>query len=96
MKSDIHPEYRKVVFRDVNADVAFLTRSTVSSKDTIKWEDGEEYPLVKVDISAASHPFFTGQMKIVDTAGRVERFERRYGARRKKAASAEADAADES
>lgn len=83
MKADIHPEYRLVVFSDQSADASFLTRSTITSNETIVWSDGNEYPLVKVDISSASHPFFTGTMKIVDTAGRVERFERRYGKRRR-------------
>ena len=82
MKKDIHPEYKEVVFSDEDADFAFLTRSTIKSSETITWEDGNEYPLVTVELSSASHPFFTGQMKIVDTAGRVERFERRYGRRR--------------
>ncbi len=81
MKSDIHPNYRYVVFQDSAADFSFLTRSTVETNDTIEWKDGNTYPLAKVEISAASHPFFTGQMKIVDTAGRVERFEKRYGRR---------------
>jgi large subunit ribosomal protein L31 len=83
MKPDIHPNYRPVVFQDASADFSFLTRSTIETSETIEWEDGNTYPLAKVDISAASHPFFTGTMKIVDTAGRVERFERRYGRRRK-------------
>ena len=83
MKPDIHPNYRPVVFMDASADFSFLTKSTIETKETIEWEDGNTYPLAKVDISSASHPFFTGQMKIVDTAGRVERFERRYGRRRK-------------
>ena len=78
MKSDIHPKYRTVVFRDVSADEMFLTRSTASSKETIKWEDGNEYPLIKVDISAFSHPFFTGKQKFVDTAGRVEKFQKKF------------------
>ncbi len=78
MKKDIHPKYRPVVFQDVSADFAFLTRSTINSKDTIKWEDGKEYPLVRVDISSASHPFFTGKQKFVDTAGRVEKFQRKF------------------
>ena len=82
MKQDIHPNYRPVVFKDMGSEFAFLTRSTIESKETIEWEDGNEYPLVTVELSSASHPFFTGQMKIVDTAGRVERFERRYGRRR--------------
>jgi large subunit ribosomal protein L31 len=83
MKPDIHPNYRPVVFQDASAEFAFLTRSTVETKDTIVWEDGNTYPLAKVEISSASHPFFTGQMKIVDTAGRVERFEKRYGRRKR-------------
>ncbi len=84
MKPDIHPNYRPVVFQDTSAGSSFLTRSTIATTETITWEDGNEYPLAKVEISSASHPFFTGQMKIVDTAGRVERFERRYGNRRRK------------
>ncbi len=82
MKSDIHPNYRPVVFQDASADFSFITRSTIETEETIEWEDGNTYPLAKVEISSASHPFFTGQMKIVDTAGRVERFERRYGRRK--------------
>ena len=83
MRADIHPNYRPVVFQDISEGVNFVIRSTVETNDTITLEDGAEYPLVKVEISSASHPFFTGTMKIVDTAGRVERFERRYGRRRK-------------
>ncbi|MCY3851208.1 MAG: type B 50S ribosomal protein L31 [Acidimicrobiaceae bacterium] len=83
MKSDIHPEYRPVVFQDTSAGTSFLTRSTIEAKESIVWEDGNEYPLAKVEISSESHPFYTGQMKIVDTAGRVERFEKRYGRRKK-------------
>ncbi len=79
MKPDIHPEYRPVVFQDASADFAFLTRSTIRTKETILWEDGNTYPLARVEISSASHPFFTGKQMLVDTAGRVERFERRYG-----------------
>ena len=93
MKTDIHPNYRPVVFQDPSADFAFLTRSTIETNETIEWEDGNTYPLYKVEISSASHPFFTGQMKIVDTAGRVERFERRYG-KRKRAGKPDSDAAD--
>jgi large subunit ribosomal protein L31 len=78
MKTGIHPEYRKVVFQDVSSDFSFLTRSTMDSKETIKWEDGEEYPLVKVDVSSASHPFYTGKHKVLDSGGRVDRFKRRY------------------
>ncbi|WP_420444863.1 type B 50S ribosomal protein L31 [Candidatus Poriferisodalis sp.] len=84
MKSDIHPNYRPVVFRDASADFAFLTQSTVETNATIEWADGNTYPLANVELSSASHPFFTGQMKIVDTAGRVERFERRYGQRKRR------------
>ena len=79
MKQDIHPEYRPVVFQDASADFAFLTRSTIRTRETIVWRDGATYPLARVEISSASHPFFTGKQKLVDTAGRVERFERRYG-----------------
>jgi large subunit ribosomal protein L31 len=78
MKADIHPEYREVVFQDLASDFAFLTRSTVKSKETIKWEDGNEYPLIKVEVSSASHPFYTGKHKLMDTGGRVDRFKRRY------------------
>lgn len=97
MKTDIHPNYRYVVFQDPGAEFAFLTRSTIQTSDTIEWEDGNTYPLAKVEISSASHPFFTGQMRIVDTAGRVERFERRFGRRRKPGTDdAAADATPES
>ena len=78
MKADIHPDYREVVFQDLASDFAYLTRSTVKSKETIKWEDGNEYPLIKVEVSSASHPFYTGKHKLMDTGGRVDRFKRRY------------------
>ncbi len=79
MRKDIHPKnYRLVVFKDISNDYAFLTRSTVNTKETIEWEDGKEYPLVKLEISHTSHPFFTGKMKLVDTAGRVDKFKSRY------------------
>jgi large subunit ribosomal protein L31 len=78
MKADIHPAYKQVVFQDISSDFSFLTRSTMGSKETIKWEDGQEYPLIKVEISSHSHPFFTGKQKIMDTAGRVDKFRRRY------------------
>ena len=78
MKADTHPEYREVVFQDLSSDFAFLTRSTINSKETIKWEDGNEYPLVKVEVSSQSHPFYTGKHKLMDTGGRVDRFKRRY------------------
>jgi large subunit ribosomal protein L31 len=78
MKAGIHPEYRPVVFQDTSANFAFLTRSTIHTEKTIKWEDGNEYPLVTLEISSASHPFYTGTQKLIDTAGRVERFEKRF------------------
>lgn len=81
MKSSIHPtDYRPVVFSDDVAGFAFLTQSTAQTNETIKWEDGNEYPLVKVHISSASHPFFTGEEKIIDTEGRVDRFKNRFAA----------------
>lgn len=92
MKVDIHPDYRYVVFQDTSSGDRFITRSTIETSETVTWTDGNEYPLAKVEISAFTHPFFTGQMKIVDTAGRVERFERRYGSRKKKAAKEAAGA----
>ena len=79
MKSGIHPEYRDVVFQDVSSDFSILTRSTMDSKETIKWEDGNEYPLIKVEVSSASHPFYTGKHKVLDSGGRVDRFKKRYG-----------------
>ncbi len=81
MKSSIHPDnYREVVFSDEVAGFAFLTKSTAQTDETIKWEDGKEYPLVKMHISSASHPFFTGEEKIIDTEGRVDRFAARLKA----------------
>ncbi|MGW6708976.1 type B 50S ribosomal protein L31 [Streptomyces sp. NPDC054956] len=82
MKPGIHPAYGPVVFRDKAADFAFLTRSTAAGEQharTIEWEDGNTYPVIDVEISSASHPFYTGTARVLDTAGRVERFERRYG-----------------
>lgn len=81
MKADIHPKYQAVVFQDVTSDFSFLTRSTLSSKETITWEDGETYPLIKVEVSSNSHPFYTGKHKIVDTGGRVDKFRRRYASK---------------
>ena len=75
MRKDIHPkEYRLVVFKDISNDFAFITRSTVNTKETTTWEDGKEYPLVKLEISNTSHPFYTGKIKLVDTTGRVDKF----------------------
>jgi large subunit ribosomal protein L31 len=78
MKKGIHPDYRPVVFQDASADFFILTRSTIQTNETIQWEDGNTYPLVKLEISSASHPFFTGKQKLVDTAGRVEKFKKKY------------------
>lgn len=78
MKPNIHPAYHEVVFQDMSSDFAFLTRSTMTGKETIKWEDGKEYPLIKVETSSHSHPFYTGKQKIADAGGRVDKFRRRY------------------
>ena len=82
MKPDIHPVYRFVVFQDVSNGFKFLTRSTIKTKDTIKWEDGNEYPVISVDVSSASHPFYTGNQKSLDTAGRIDRYYKKYGLQR--------------
>lgn len=94
MKKDLHPDnYRPVVFQDLNNDTTFLTRSTVQTEETIKWEDGNEYPLVKVHISSTSHPFFTGEERIIDIEGRVDKFKARaaagQAAKEKRAAAAQ-------
>ena len=79
MKKDMHPKnYRFVVFKDMSNGTAFLSRSTAATRETVKWEDGNEYPLVKLEISNTSHPFFTGQKMLVDTAGRIDKFKKRY------------------
>ncbi|HBG89529.1 MAG TPA: 50S ribosomal protein L31 [Stenotrophomonas sp.] len=78
MKDDIHPNYRDVVFEDVTSDFKILTRSTMATKETTTWTDGNEYPLVKVEISSASHPFYTGKHKVIDTSGRIDKFQKRY------------------
>ena len=78
MKKDIHPEYNDVVFLDTSSDFKFLTKSTMTSKETIKWEDGNEYPVIKVEVSSASHPFYTGKKIFLDTAGRVEKVNKKY------------------
>lgn len=78
MKEGIHPNYREVVFHDLSCDFKFITRSTVQTRETIKHE-GKDYPLVKIEVSSESHPFFTGKHKIVDTAGRVEKFRQKFG-----------------
>jgi large subunit ribosomal protein L31 len=79
MKKSIHPEYKDVIFWDTSSDTKFLSRSTSVPKETMKWEDGKEYPVIKVEVSSASHPFFTGKKMFVDTAGRVEKFQKKYG-----------------
>ena len=83
MKEGIHPNYREVVFKDESANFTFLSRSTIDTKDTIVWEDGKEYPLYKLDISSASHPFYTGKQKVVDRAGRIDKFRRKFGGAKK-------------
>lgn len=83
MKDGIHPRYDYVVFRDREADFAFLTRSTATSSTTIEWTDGRTYPVIELQISSASHPFYTGRTRVLDTAGRVEKFQRRYSGRAK-------------
>jgi large subunit ribosomal protein L31 len=84
MKQDAHPKYHPVVFQDLSSEFSFLTRSTMSSKETVKWEDGNEYPLIKVDISSHSHPFYTGKQKTLDVGGRVDKFRQRLAAAGKK------------
>jgi large subunit ribosomal protein L31 len=84
MKKDIHPEnYRLVVFKDMSNDYSFISKSCAPSIETMKWEDGNEYPLIKLEISHKSHPFFTGKMQLVDTAGRIDKFKTRYSKQKK-------------
>ena len=78
MQDNIHPQYGFVVFKDTSSDFEFLSKSTLESKETVKWKDGNEYPLIEIDISSQSHPFYTGKQTLVDSAGRVEKFRRRY------------------
>ena len=78
MKKSIHPEYNEVVFWDTSSDFKFLTRSTLKTKETTMWTDGKEYPVIKVEVSSASHPFFTGKKMFLDAAGRVEKFQKKY------------------
>jgi large subunit ribosomal protein L31 len=79
MKKEIHPNYKEVIFWDTTSDFKFLSRSTNVPKETIKWTDGKDYPVIKVEVSSASHPFFTGKKMFLDTAGRVEKFQKKYG-----------------
>lgn len=81
MKQEAHPVYREVIFKDISSDFEILTRSTIQAKDKITWKDGKEYPLIKVEISSHSHPYFTGQHRLLDSEGRVEKFLKRYGKR---------------
>ena len=79
MRKDIHPDnYRFCIFKDMSSDFSILTKSCVETEDTIKWEDGNEYPLIKMEISSASHPFYTGKAKLIDTAGRIDKFKNKY------------------
>ena len=81
MKKDIHPNYRDVVFWDLSSDFKFITRSTIETNENITWEDGKSYPVYKVEVSSKSHPFYTGKNVLVDTAGRVDKFRKRYGSK---------------
>jgi large subunit ribosomal protein L31 len=90
MKKDIHPNYREVLFHDVSSDFKFITRSTLSTREKMEFE-GKEYPLVKIEVSSESHPFYTGKHKIVDTAGRVEKFRQKFGKVGSKTAVAESE-----
>jgi large subunit ribosomal protein L31 len=78
MRKDIHPNYREVVFWDMSSDFKFVTRSTINTADTVTWEDGKTYPLVKIEVSSQSHPFYTGKNMLLDTTGRVDKFNKRY------------------
>lgn len=79
MKEGIHPEYRHVVFQDVSGDFSILTRSTIKTNDKVMWTDGKEYPLVKVEVSSATHPFYTGKSRTLDSEGRIEKFRKKFG-----------------
>ena len=92
MKKDLHPkDYRYVVFQDVSCDYKFLTKSSIETKETIKWEDGKEYPLYKLDISNKSHPYFTGQQNLIDTAGRIEKYMKKYNLQSKSSSTTKND-----
>lgn len=96
MKKDIHPtEYREVIFKDVSCDYTFMSKSCTPTKETITWEDGKDYPLIKVEISSESHPFFTGKMKFVDTAGRIDKFNKKFAKFTKKSPATEEEPAAE-
>ena len=89
MKKDTHPEYQEIVFQDSSSDFKFITRSTMKPTDTIVMEDGKTYPLVKIEVSSASHPFYTGKNMFIDTAGRVEKFRNRYAKKEQASANKE-------
>lgn len=93
MKPGIHPKTKTVVFKDMSCDFQFLGTTTLDSKEKIKWTDGQEYPLIKVEISSASHPFYTGKQRVMDTEGRIDRFKKRYGKTDAAAPATPADAA---
>ncbi|WP_413289547.1 type B 50S ribosomal protein L31 [Bdellovibrio sp. HCB337] len=79
MKKDLHPKINTVVFKDISCDYSFLGTTTMHSSETVKWEDGKEYPMIKVEISSESHPFYTGKQRVMDTEGRIDRFKKKYG-----------------
>lgn len=96
MKKDLHPEdYRFVIFKDMSNNHRFLSRSTAPSRETEEWEDGKEYPLIKLEISSESHPFFTGKVQFVDTAGRIDKFRSKYGKWSKNDKAASDDSSEE-
>ena len=95
MRKDIHPEYREVLFHDTSVDEYFLVRSTLQTDQTKEWTDGNTYPYCPLDVSSASHPFYTGKQKLVDTGGRVDRFRKRFGKKINVAASTEETAVEE-
>ncbi len=82
MKADIHPNYRDVVFYDTSSEFKFMTKSTIETSETITWEDGNDYPVYKIEVSSESHPFYTGKKMMLDTAGRVEKFNKRYASKK--------------
>jgi large subunit ribosomal protein L31 len=96
MKSSIHPDYQPVIFFDTSTNHGFLTRSSIDTKgrETMKWEDGNEYPVIKVEVSSESHSYYTGKQKVMDTAGRIEKFKRRYTQKTAGKAEAKAEKAD--
>ena len=94
MRKDIHPEYREVLFHDTSVDAYFLVRSTLQTDQTKEWTDGNTYPYCPLDVSSASHPFYTGKQKLVDTGGRIDRFRKRFGNKAKVGAAVEEEPAE--